>query len=102
MRSLPMEDGHSDSLSLSLLSFRHSEHSNSFMALELKSYTEHTFEHLAYVGAPVTLGPSGQSPTGPLVHPSFSLSFVTHNKLRAPGLRNKVSDRPKLDVGHVV
>jgi len=28
-------------------------------------------------------------------------TFVTHSKLRAPGLRNKVTNRLKLDVGHV-
>ena len=38
---------------------------------------EHTFKHLAHSGVPVTLGPSDQCPTGPLVPPSFSFSFVT-------------------------
>ena len=41
------------------------------------SNLEHTLKHLAHHGAPVTLGPSDQSPTGPLVPPSFSLPFVT-------------------------
>ena len=31
--------------------------------------TEHTLKHLAHVGASVSLGPSVQSPTGPLAPP---------------------------------
>ena len=32
---------------------------------------QQTFEHLAHSGAPVTLGPSGQGPIGPLAPPVF-------------------------------
>ena len=38
----------------------------------LGSNLEHTLEHLAHSGAPVTLGPSDQSLTEPLVPPHLS------------------------------
>ena len=63
----------------------------------LGSNLEHMLKHIAHSGAPVTLDPSDQSPTGPLVPPIFLLLV----KLRAPRLRNKVTDRLKPDVGHV-
>ena len=34
---------------------------------------EHTFEHLAHSGVPITLGPSDQNPIGPLAPPIFLL-----------------------------
>ena len=34
-------------------------------------YEQQTLEHLAHSGAPVTLGPSNQSPTEPLAPPIF-------------------------------
>jgi hypothetical protein len=59
-------------------------------------------QHLTHVWAPVTLFHSDQSPTGPLSTPHHSSLICTpHCKFWAPGLRNKVTDRLKLDLGHV-
>ena len=55
---------------------RGSVHSHTITEL-LGSNLEHTFEHLAHSGAPVTLGPSNQSPTGPFVPTIFLPSICS-------------------------
>ena len=62
---------------------------------------QQTFEHLAHSGAPVTLGPSDQSPTGPLVLSIF-LPSVYNPTTNFEHLGSEiVIDLLKLDVGHV-
>ena len=71
-------------------------------AADKLGHTEHTLQYLAHVWASVSLFHSVQSPTGPLTsHFSFLLVCNPTANFEHLGLRNKVIDRPKLDVGYV-